>query len=71
LRSSTRSSTDKPHPDSRCGEFDESEIVGVVFFKARRDRPEVFELAEEALDEIAKAIEVRTEGGSVEGLGIG
>jgi hypothetical protein len=56
-----RSPTHKAHPDSRGGEFDECKIVGVVFFEARGDSPEMFELVEEALDEIAQAIEVGAE----------
>ena len=41
-----------PYPDSRSGEFDEGEVVGVVLFVARCDALEVFELAEEALDDV-------------------
>ena len=55
----------KPHPDSRRGEFDEGEVVGVVLFVARGDGPEVFELAEEALDEVAISVEEAAEGRDV------
>ena len=52
----TRSPTHKPHPDSRGGQFDESEIVGVVLFEAGGDGSEVLQPVEETLDEIAKAV---------------
>lgn len=55
----------KPHPNSRGGEFDEGEVVGVVLFVARGDGPEVFELAEEALDEVAISVEEAAEGRDV------
>src|SRR5271169_227029 len=51
----SRSPTHKPHPDSCCGKFYERQVVGVVFFVARGDRPEMFELVEETLDEVAEA----------------
>ena len=56
-----RSPTHKPHPDSGGGKFDESEVVGVVLFEASCDGPEVFELVEEAFDEVAIAVKPRTE----------
>src|SRR5277367_7052342 len=37
-----------------------------LFFEARRDGSEVFELVEEALDQISKAVEVGTERGDVD-----
>jgi len=40
-----------------------------VFFEAGRDCSEMFELVEEALDEVAEAIEVRAESGDVHALG--
>lgn len=46
----------KAHPYSGSVEFYESEVVGVVLFVVRGDGPEVFELAEEALDEIAVSV---------------
>ena len=57
----TRSPTHKPHPDSRCGEFDEREIVGVVFFETRCDRSEMFEFVEEAFNEVSETIEIGAE----------
>jgi len=51
-----RSSTHEPHPDPWGGEFDQGEIVGVVLFEAGRDGPGVFELVEEALDQVAVAV---------------
>ena len=36
-------------------EFDEGEVVGVVFFVACRDGSEMFEFVEEAFDEISKS----------------
>src|SRR5580698_5104600 len=62
----SRSPTHKSHPDSYCGEFDEGEVVGVVFFEAGGDGSEVFELVEEAFDEISKAVEIGTERGDVD-----
>lgn len=56
-RSRARSPTHKPHPDFDGGEFDERELVGAVFFKARRDGAEVLELVEVAFDEIAQPVE--------------
>jgi hypothetical protein len=53
----TRSPTHKPHPDSGGGELQQGEIVGVVFLKARCNGSEVFELVEEALDQVAEAVE--------------
>jgi len=61
-----RSPTDKSHPDSYCGEFDEGEVVGVVFFEAGGLGSEVFELVEDAFDEISKAVEIWTERGDVD-----
>jgi len=61
-----RSPTHKSHPDSGGGEFDEREIVGVVFFEARGDRSEMFELVEKALDEISQTIEIGAEDGDVD-----
>jgi len=47
----------KPHPDSRCGQFDESEIVGIVLFETCRDSTEVLQLIEETFNEVAEAVE--------------
>ena len=41
--------------------FDEREVVFVVLFEARGDSTEVFELVEEALDQIPESIKVGTE----------
>jgi len=57
----TRSPTHKPHPNFDGGEFDEREVIGVVFFETRRDGLEVFELVEKAFHEIAQPIEDRAE----------
>ena len=59
------------HPDSGGGEFDEGEVVGVVLFVAGGDGPEVLELVEEALDEVAVAIEEGAEGRDVGATGSG
>ena len=69
LAKKARSPTHKPEPYSDGGEFDEGEVVGVVFFIARRHRSEMFEFVEEAFDEIAEAIEVGAEGGDVHPMG--
>src|SRR3546814_12466978 len=50
-------------------EFDEGEVVGVVLFVARRDGAVVLDLAEEALDAVAVAVEEGAEGGSGPALG--
>lgn len=64
-----------PHPDTGCGKFDEAEVVEVVFLEPRGDCAEMLEFAKEALDQIAVAIEPRTEGWHVRpvrhGLDIG
>lgn len=52
-----RSPTHEPHPDFGGCEFDECEIIGVVFFVTGGDGSEVFELVEEALDEVAVSVE--------------
>src|SRR5258705_1833481 len=49
--------THKSHPDTCRGKLDEREIVGVVLCEARGDSSEVLELVEEALHEIAEAVE--------------
>src|SRR6185437_6590637 len=54
----TRSPTHKAEPYLDGGEFDEGEVVGVVLFVARRYGTEMFELVEEAFDQVAEAIEV-------------
>ena len=51
------------HPDTDGGELDEGEVIGGVLLVAGGDGPEVLELVEEALDEIAVAIEEGAEGG--------
>ncbi len=61
IGTSARSPTHKAHPDSGGGEFDGSEIVEVMLFEAGRDGSEVFDLAEEPLDEVAVSIEEWTE----------
>jgi hypothetical protein len=53
----TRSPNHKSHPYFDGGEFDEREVIGLVFFETRRDGTEVFELVEEALDKIAQPVE--------------
>ena len=53
------------HPDACGGELDEGEVVGVVLFVAGGDGAEVLELVEEALDEVAVAVEEGAEGGDV------
>ena len=67
----SRSRTHKSEPYSDCGEFDDGEIIGVVFFVAGRHRAEMFEFVEEAFDEISEAIEIGAEGGDFTRLGIG
>ena len=62
----TRSPTHKSHPDPGGGEFDESEVVRVVLYEARGDRPEVLEFAEETFDQISVAVEKDAEGGDVD-----
>ena len=62
--------THKSEPYSDCGEFDDGEIIGVVFFVAGRHRAEMFEFVEEAFDEVSEAIEIGAEGGFTR-LGIG
>src|SRR5579862_1861584 len=57
LAARTRSPTHKPHPDPCGDEFDDGEVVGVVFFEARSDGSEMFDLVEEALDEVAISVE--------------
>ncbi len=54
----TRSPTHKAEPYPDGGEFDEGEVVGVVFFIARRHGSEMFEFVEEAFDEISETIEI-------------
>jgi hypothetical protein len=53
-----RSPTHKPEPYSDGGEFDESEVVCVVLFVARRHRSEMLGFVEEAFDEIREAAEI-------------
>ena len=56
-RRCARSPTHKAHPDP-CGcELDEGEVVFRVLLEARGDGAEVLELVEEALDEVALAVE--------------
>jgi len=62
----SRSPTHKPHPNSGCGEFDEGKVIGIVFFETGRNRSEMFEFAEEALDEVTIAVEEGAEGGDVD-----
>src|SRR5579871_7037156 len=62
----SRSSTHKPHPDTCGDEFNDSEVVGVVFFEARGNGSEMLDLVEEPLDEVAIAIEKRAEGRNVD-----
>src|ERR1700724_1421482 len=61
VRLRTRSPTHKSHPDTCSDEFDDGEVVGVVFFEAGGDGSEMFDLAEKPLDEIAISIEERAE----------
>src|SRR3984957_16246214 len=63
--SPSRSPTHKPEPYSDGGEFDEGEVVFVVLFVARRHGSEMFDLVEEAFDQVAEAIEVGAEGWDV------
>jgi hypothetical protein len=42
-----RSPIHKPHPDFGCDEFDEGEVVGVVFFEIGHDGSELFALVEQ------------------------
>jgi len=46
-----------PEPEARCGEGDGGEEVPGELVVARRDAPEVFQPVEEALDEIAEAVD--------------
>jgi hypothetical protein len=55
------SPTHNPEPYSDGGEFDEGEVVGVVLLVSRCDGSEMLELAEEAFDQIAEAIEIAIE----------
>jgi len=55
-----------PQPDAGCCEFDDGEVVRGMFFVSGRDGPEVFDLAEEAFDEVPVAVEEWAEGGRVE-----
>ena len=57
------------HPDSYGCEFNESKVVGVMFFIAGCDGSEVFDLVEKAFDQVAQAIEQRAEGGDVDASG--
>lgn len=66
FRRRSRSPTHKPHPDFGGDEFNDGEVVGIVFFEARGDGPEMLELVEEPLDEVAVAIEERAEGRDVD-----
>src|ERR1700733_4316397 len=66
-----KSPTHKPEPYSDGSEFDDSEIVCVVLFVARRDGAEMLEFVEEAFDEISEAIEIGAEGGDVHPIGRG
>ena len=56
----------KSHPNTDGGKFDRSEIVLWQFVISGSDGPEVFEFVEEALDEIAMAVEQRAEGRGVQ-----
>src|ERR1051326_4342818 len=71
----SRSPTHKAHPDTSGGELDDGKVVGVVLFEACSDGSEMLELVEEALDEIAVAIEEGAEGRDVDaprhGLDVG
>src|SRR5258705_2303031 len=67
----SRSPTHKSHPDAGRGKLDEREIVGVVLFEARGDSSEVLELVEEALHEIAEAVEKGAESWPVHAPGHG
>src|SRR5215212_8687590 len=62
----SRSPTHKPHPDLESGELDEGEIIGVVLLEASGDGSEVLELVEEALDEVAVAVQEWAEGRNVD-----
>src|SRR6516225_11558808 len=66
IANSIRSPTHKSHPDACGGELDECEVVGIVLFEARGNGSEVFELVEEALDEVSETIEEMTEGWKVD-----
>ena len=68
-KSGVRSPTHRSEPYSDCGEFDDGEIIGVVFFVAGRHRAEMFEFVEEAFDETSEAIEIGAEGGDVHPIG--
>src|SRR5262245_31578760 len=61
----------EPHPNSGGGEFDESEIIGVILFEPRCDGPEMLQFAEEALDQIAIAVEEGAEGRDLHAPGHG
>jgi hypothetical protein len=61
-----RSPTHKAHPDFGCGQFDEGEVIFVVFFEAGGDGSKMLEFVEEAFDQVTEAIEVRAEGRDVE-----
>ncbi len=59
----------QPYPDG--SELDRSEVVVAALVVARGDGAEMLEFAEEALDEVAIAIEERTEGRMFTRPGIG
>src|SRR5208283_1563487 len=67
----TRSPTHKPHPDSRSGEFDDGEVIGVMFFEACGDGSVMLDLVEEPLDEVAIAVEKGAEGRDIDPSGHG
>src|SRR5262249_20523716 len=52
----------RAHPNSGGRELDEGEVVGVMLFEPRCDGAEMLEFAEEALDQIAIAVEEGAEG---------
>src|SRR5271155_173045 len=59
----------RAHPNSGGCEFDESEVVGVMLFEASGDGTEMLKLVEEALDQIAIAIEKGAESGDAHAAG--
>src|SRR6516162_6676961 len=64
----SRSPTHKSHPDSGGGEIDQREVVGVVFLEASGDCSGMLEFVEEALDEVAVAVEPWAERGEVDAV---
>jgi hypothetical protein len=66
----SRSPAPKAQPNSGCRAFDEREIIGAVFSKPP-DGSKVFERIEEALREIAEAVEESAEGGDIPRPGMG